>query len=70
MLTDAQKDRLAARWLGEALREVAILVLVFAPLDWFLGPHTDITSVTLAAISASSLVFAIGMHVGLKGEAE
>ncbi|MBI3553848.1 MAG: hypothetical protein HY077_15240 [Elusimicrobia bacterium] len=68
MLTADQEERLAARWLGEALREIAILVLVFVPLDWFLGQHEDKLPVALVSFSIAALVFAVGTKVGLRGE--
>ncbi len=54
--------------MGEALREIAILV--FVPLDWFLGPHEDKSSVTLAAFPVAVLLFAMGVQMGLRGEIE
>jgi hypothetical protein len=70
MLTATEKKRLEARWLGEALREIAILVFVFVPLDWFLGQHENKIIVAVESFSISTLVFAIGMWLGVKGEVD
>jgi hypothetical protein len=60
--------RLRARWLGEFLREAAVLVLVFVPLDWFLGEHSHRLFVFAGALLAAVLLLASGMIVGFQGE--
>ena len=68
MLTEIEKERISARCIGEALREVAVLVLVFVPLDWILGRHEDRLQVAFGTLSVALLVFAAGIKVGYAGE--
>jgi hypothetical protein len=64
----AEKKRLTARWLGEALRETAVLVLVFVPLDWYLGRQDRKISAGAIASTAAVILFGCGVRVGYDGE--
>jgi len=60
-------DRKALQLLGESVREVGILVLVFAPLDAFFQeevPHIPV----IAAVVASALLF-VAIGIMLESEA-
>lgn len=65
-----EKRRLCFRWLGEALRETAVLVWVFLPLDWFLGRHPKPWLVTAEAFALSGGLFTFGVVMGFLGEFE
>jgi len=53
---------------GEIMREVGVLLLVFAPLDWLFSGGT-LTARGIAAIVVAAMVFIIvGMIVGLERE--
>lgn len=64
----AEKNRLIARRLGEALREIAVLVVVFVPLDWFMGRQQRKISATLTALIAAVILFRWGVKIGYEGE--
>jgi len=64
----AEKNRLTARRLGEALREIAVLVVVFVPLDWFMGRQQRKISATLTALIAAVILFRWGVKIGYEGE--
>ena len=70
MPTDIEKRRLSARWLGEALRETAVLVWVFVPLDWYMGGYQSKILVGAAAFAISAGLFRIGVMIGFRGELE
>ena len=63
-----EKKRLVARWCGEALRETAVLVLVFVPLDWYLGRQDRKISAALVALAAAVILFGYGVKIGYDGE--
>ena len=66
----ARRLRLAACWLGECFREVAVLLAVFLPLD----AHLERSSYTMVNIIAFLLfvllIFMFGVTIGLIGELE
>ena len=63
-----KKIRLAARWLGEFLREAAVLVLVFWPLDWYLGSRGNYGWAFVTSFWAAALLLGAGMWVGIMAE--
>jgi hypothetical protein len=58
--------RQIARMGGEIMREVGVLLLVFAPLDWLFSGGT-LTARGIAAIVVAALAFiVVGVFVGLE----
>ena len=68
MLSDPEKERLAARWFGEFLRETAVLVLVFVPLEWYLGRHNGKGVMLFCAVIMTILLLTVGIVIGFYGE--
>lgn len=67
MLTE-KEYRLATRWFGEFLREASVLILVFVPLDWYLGKHDDRGWITVTAFFVALLLLAGGIQIGIMAE--
>ena len=64
----SKKKRLVSRWLGEALRETAVLVVIFVPLDWFLGRQDKKISAMMVAMTSAIVLFTGGVNIGFDGE--
>src|SRR5438445_638041 len=68
MANRARRLRLTAAWLGEALREVAILALVFLPFDLRVDPlHFTTLNISLF-LSFILIIFGFGVTIGFVGE--
>ncbi|NNN06650.1 MAG: hypothetical protein HKL90_12175 [Elusimicrobia bacterium] len=57
-----------ARWIGEGLREAAVLIIVFVPLDWMLGRRDSQWTITVFSVAIATVLFWIGCIVGFWGE--
>jgi hypothetical protein len=51
-----------------SVRETAVLVLVFVPLDWFLGRLEKKTIAAMGAMTAAIALFVCGVRIGYNGE--
>jgi hypothetical protein len=62
---DSRRSRrkLVATLLGESLREIAVLVVVFAPLDTFAQGAALTVRLWLAIIAGVATLFAIGVYL-------
>ena len=62
---DAERSRgqLIARLLGESLREIAVLVIVFAPLDALVQGAALTTRTWTAIIVGVAMSFVVGVYL-------
>jgi len=58
--------RQIGRMAGEILREIGVLVLVFAPLDWFFSGGTLTSTGIVAIVVVVIPCLALGMALGLE----
>lgn len=68
MLGKARRIQLFAQWLGEALREISVLMLIFVPLDIHFRPDTY-TPINISLFLFLALfIFSFGVIMGWIGE--
>ena len=48
---------------GELLREVAVLLIVFAPLEWLFNPNTVRTREVMAIVMMAAVVGFVGIRI-------
>ena len=66
MQTKRSVVNLLATWLGESLREMAVLIAVFAPLDVLVQGNPLTLRVTAATIGMAVSLFALGVVIEVK----
>lgn len=57
---------MVATWLGESLREMAVLIAVFAPLDVLVQGNPLTLRATAVTIGTVILLFALGVVIEVK----
>jgi hypothetical protein len=66
METSRSVVRVVGTWLGESLREMAVLIAVFAPLDVLVQGNPLTLRATAVTIGAVVLLFALGVVLEVK----
>ncbi len=66
MATKRSVVNVVATWLGESLREMAVLIAVFAPLDVLVQGNPLMLRATAVTIGTVVLLFALGVVIEVK----